>query len=104
METFHHLATFKDTFGHFVVPSENVVLFNWVRHQRFLHKRNKLSEDRVAALEGIGFPWTGHEARWDRMYRKLFNMCSTKELCRPIWVVMCVEIHNQDRIHQQETP
>ena len=73
METFHHLATFKDTFGHFVVPSENVVLFNWVRHQRFLHKRNKLSEDRVAALEGIGFPWTGHEARWDRMYRKLIR-------------------------------
>ena len=74
MSHFQRLVAFKENRGHCTVPStdpEYQDLSNWVRHQRYLFKRNKLPEDRVVALEGIDFAWTGEDARWDRMYAKL---------------------------------
>jgi hypothetical protein len=66
VENFKRLVAFKEKFGHFGVPSDESSEFqdlpNWVRHQRFLYKRNKLPEDRLVHLEGIDFAWTALEA------------------------------------------
>jgi hypothetical protein len=73
-ENFKGLCSFKDRFGHFSIASdlpEYQELSNWVRHQRFLHKRGKLPDERVVALEGIDFAWTAQAARWDVMYENL---------------------------------
>ena len=71
---FNRLCAFKEEFGHFVLPPNDLGyqdLSAWARHQRFLHKRNRLQPGRVKALDEIGFAWTAQQARWDIMYEKL---------------------------------
>lgn len=73
-ENFQKLSTFQERYGHFVVPHTSPKyqeLASWVKNQRFAHKRGRLSSERVAALNNIGFAWTGEEARWDRLYQQL---------------------------------
>jgi hypothetical protein len=73
VQNFEQLCGFKDRYGHFAVPYTGVYteLSNWVRHQRYLCKRNKLPEERIVALDGIDFAWTAQTARWDRLYEEL---------------------------------
>ena len=73
IENFRKLCAFKDRYGHFAVPYSGVYaeLSRWVRHQRFLFKRNKLPQERVAVLDDIDFVWTAQAARWDRLYEEL---------------------------------
>lgn len=51
-------------------------LFNWVNTQRYFAKAGRLSSDRVAHLNEIGFVWNpvaerGVSPAWSRMYAKL---------------------------------
>jgi len=54
------LVAFKENQGHCGVPrrwSENPQLGRWVSTQRKTFKKGKLSEERVARLEALGFEW-----------------------------------------------
>lgn len=74
VEQYKKLCTFKERFGHFVVPPTDPKyqeLASWVKNQRFSFKHQRLSPERIAALDDIGFAWTGQAARWDRLYQQL---------------------------------
>ena len=61
-ESFELLKAYKDEYGHCMVPRRAEYRgFNlgvWVHNQRCTHKNGKLSEERVARLDGIGFCWS----------------------------------------------
>ena len=61
-ESFELLKAYKEEHGHCRVPLKaeyhGVKLGRWVDNQRRAHKSSKLSEDRVARLDGIGFCWS----------------------------------------------
>ncbi|WP_257615700.1 helicase associated domain-containing protein, partial [Chlamydia suis] len=64
-ENFLELKRFQEEHGHCKVPQwypQNPQLAYWVSNQRQDFKKGKLSEDRIARLEGIGFVWNVHEA------------------------------------------
>lgn len=55
------LRSYREKFGHCRVPSgwkENSRLANWVSVQRRAHKLHRLSPDRIAQLEAVGFVWS----------------------------------------------
>jgi len=57
---FQSLVVFKENQGHCRVPqrwSENPELGRWVSTQRGVYKKGKLSAERVARLEALGFVW-----------------------------------------------
>jgi hypothetical protein len=57
---FQALVVFKENQGHCRVPqrwSENPQLGTWVGYQRKAFRKGKLSEERVARLEALGFEW-----------------------------------------------
>jgi hypothetical protein len=59
-ERFTQLAAYKEEFGHCLVPArwnESPALGRWVVHQRRVRKAGKLSPDRIARLEALGFDW-----------------------------------------------
>jgi len=59
-EMFQTLTAFKEEHGHSNVPakySANRRLGRWCRKQRLNKKQGKLSKDRVALLNSIGFKW-----------------------------------------------
>jgi len=66
-ERFNELKEFKDLHGHCRVPyryAKNMELGRWVSHQRQNYKYlregkpSKISQERVEALEDIGFDWS----------------------------------------------
>lgn len=74
VENYKKLCAFKERFGHFSIPPnrpEYRELSTWMKRQRFLYKRDRLPEERIAALDEIGFAWTGQAARWDILYEQL---------------------------------
>lgn len=73
IQHFQQLCDFQSKYGHFAIPYTGPYsdLSNWVRHQRYLFKRDKLPEERIAALDGIEFAWTAQTARWDRLFEEL---------------------------------
>ena len=74
MDNYKKLCKFKERFGHFSIPAndpEYQHLGSWVKHQRFLYKRDRLPADRIAALDDLGFAWTGQAARWEVLYEQL---------------------------------
>jgi len=70
---FKELCDFQSKYGHFAIPYSGPYseLSNWIRHQRYLFKRDKLPEERIAAMDRIDFAWTAHTARWDRLFEEL---------------------------------
>ncbi len=57
---FQALVAFKENQGHCGVPrrwGEHPELANWVNTQRQAFRGGKLSEERVARLEALGFLW-----------------------------------------------
>jgi hypothetical protein len=59
-EPYGQLVAFKEKQGHCRVPtesSENPELGTWVGNQRKAFRKGKLSAERVARLEALGFEW-----------------------------------------------
>jgi hypothetical protein len=73
-ENVEKIHLFKKKFGHLAVPFRFVDdqgLSDWVRRQRVLYGRDKLSPERVETLADMGFGWTARDARWNWMYDAL---------------------------------
>ena len=84
---------FKKRFGHCLIPKtfpEDQGLADWVNNQRALKARGKVSAERIARLEAIGFAWQGdrlqapgYVAAWERRYAELARFQATHGHCRP---------------------
>ena len=46
-------------------------LRRWCVQQRYSYNENKLSQDRILALEKLNFVWNMHEKFWERRYQQL---------------------------------
>jgi hypothetical protein len=77
---FEELLDFRLKHGHCLVPyvfAENSSLAEWVKRQRHQYKlkdedkHSALSEDRIEALETIGFVWNSHDAVWEERWKEL---------------------------------
>ena len=79
---FEELIEFRNQYGHCLVPNafpENAALAQWVKRQRYQFKlkqeskRSTMSDERVSALNEIGFIWDSHSAIWDERLSELIN-------------------------------
>lgn len=90
-EKFAELCEYRERMGHCLVPhtfSENLPLARWVKRQRYQYKlmrdgkSSTMTEERVKALEDIGFVWDSQGAAWGerlaelRQYRQEFGHCN----------------------------
>jgi len=87
---FEELTEFCEQYGHCLVPNsfpQNPALAQWVKRQRyqykvkFLNKRSTMSDERVQALEEIGFVWDSHRAVWDERLQELLEYKRVKGHC-----------------------
>ncbi|CAJ1942378.1 unnamed protein product [Cylindrotheca closterium] len=81
-ERYESLIIFRKNHGHCLVPNsypEDVALAQWVKRQRYQYKlkqeskRSTLSDERVEALDNIGFVWDSHRAVWDERFNELLD-------------------------------
>ncbi len=73
-ERYGELVAYKEEHGDCLVPAKyppNVHLGMWVSVQRTNYKKNRLSQDRIAGLNNLGFIWDVLEAHWEEMYKAL---------------------------------
>jgi superfamily II DNA or RNA helicase len=73
-ESFRDLMAFKTTYGHCRVPvkSEDYLdLGYFVLSKRRQYLLGKLSPDRIARLESIGFEWAPNASDWEKMFEDL---------------------------------
>jgi Helicase associated domain len=90
-EKFEELCEYSEKMGHCLVPhtfSENLPLARWVKRQRYQYKLMKegksstMTEERVLALEKVGFVWDSQGAAWGerlselRDFRKVYMHCN----------------------------
>lgn len=77
---FDELVQYKQIHGHCQVPhgySVNPTLARWAKRQRYqykLYQENKpstMTEERISALENLGFVWDSHTKLWDERYKEL---------------------------------
>jgi hypothetical protein len=71
---FSALVEFFRQEGHFNVPekySQRPQLRRWVNKLREDYKKEKLSEDRIAKLNDLGFPWAPIDESWNIRYAAL---------------------------------
>eukprot|EP00956_Cyclotella_meneghiniana_P023549 scaffold46055_cov56-Cyclotella_meneghiniana.AAC.4 len=76
MKRFGELLQYKEEYGSTCVPpgyKENTSLGTWVRRQRLAYKRNKLSEDKIQNLNGIGFVWNYLQVEWFERFEELIK-------------------------------
>jgi hypothetical protein len=79
-EGFQHLCEFVAKHGHARVPNEyrtadGFLLRSWVKEQRSVYRRGKLSDDRKARLENLDPSWTwdAREVRWEEGFDYLLG-------------------------------
>ncbi len=70
-ERFRRLCEWKKVHGHCAVPIAQGELGTWVSKQRQLRKRDKLSKEKVDALNSLGFTWSTAEADWEDKFKRL---------------------------------
>lgn len=118
------LEDFKSAQGHCEVPKgwkDNPKLASWVKSQRALKKKGKMTAERVAALDDVGFAWSATGVRgtgprrpseklraaWMKRYEELSEYKArygttlvrkhhSKELAR--WVRKQRELRRRDRL------
>jgi superfamily II DNA or RNA helicase len=76
MAAYRELCAFKNTHGHFEVPvgyrtADGIKLNEWQGTQRDADRAGKLTGQRRALLDALGFPWDPAQARWMRRYHQL---------------------------------
>ena len=70
-EMLRALETYKEAHGNCLVPEwwpHDPQLSRWVDHQRQLHRKGELAEERSARLEALGFDWDPQETKWQQMF------------------------------------
>lgn len=90
-EKFEELCVYRHKMGHCLVPhtfGENLPLARWVKRQRYQYKlmvegkQSTMTEDRVTALDEIGFIWDSQGAAWSERvneladFRKIYMHCN----------------------------
>jgi len=106
MEKYEELLEFRLRNGHCLVPNQypaNPSLAEWVKRQRYQYKlkgmgkHSSMSDDRVVALENLGFVWNSHDAVWEerlkelKQYKNLFGNTNVPSKYEPnpqlaIWI------------------
>jgi len=80
VDKFAELCTYREKNGHCLVPhtfSENLPLARWVKRQRYQYKLmqdgkpSTMTEERVQALEDVGFVWDSQRAAWEERLGEL---------------------------------
>jgi len=87
-ERIEQLVAYEEENGHLFVPygyKEKNKLGFWVNNMRAAHKKGKLSKDKVAQLEDIGFAWTSPKGpekdeaiTWGKQFRWVVNFHKAK--------------------------
>jgi Helicase associated domain len=73
-ERYGELKRYKDQFGHCNVPrrrAQNRQLATWVAVQRLSEGQGRLSAERKARLDKLGFVWDPYAAQWEEGYAHL---------------------------------
>ncbi len=74
-KNFNRLAEFKKRTGHFNILKENLQdmqFDSWIRTQRTSYRKGTLTQERIDALESIGFPWEYlKDTAWEEMFSAL---------------------------------
>jgi hypothetical protein len=65
------LVAYKEIHGHCNVPRLHGLLGNWCHTQRERCKKGKLSSERIAQLDALGFCWDLKAARWNETIAEL---------------------------------
>jgi hypothetical protein len=89
-ERFTDLCVYREKHGNCLVPhtyKENLPLARWVKRQRYQYKlmiegkSSTMTEERVKALEEIGFIWDSQGAAWGERLEELKEFRSTYMHC-----------------------
>ena len=89
-ERYQELLSYRTEFGHCLVPhnwSRNRALAQWVKRQRYQFKLKKegrhttLTNERMNALESIGFVWSSHCATWEEKFNELIEFANRNGHC-----------------------
>lgn len=90
-DKFVELCEYRERMGHCLVPhtyNENLPLARWVKRQRYQYKLmqegkpSTMTEERVKALEEVGFVWDSQRAAWEerlgelKQFRDVFMHCN----------------------------
>lgn len=70
------LRQYREENGNLDVPQDflsrdGINLFKWIGTQRLARGKGKMSKERVALLDEIGFPWDPERERWTRRYTEV---------------------------------
>jgi hypothetical protein len=87
---FEELCAFIKKTGHCQVPHsypENESLARWTKRQRYQYKLKQegkpstMSDDRIGALNALGFVWDSHSAVWEERWQELREYCRVNGHC-----------------------
>jgi hypothetical protein len=87
---FNELVEYRAIKGHCVVPhtySDNLSLVRWTKRQRYQYKLlqegkvSTMTEDRLRALERIGFVWDSHGSTWQERLHVLYQFLVKHKHC-----------------------
>ena len=70
-EKFNELLAYKNKYGNLDIPQNVIGLGEWVSTQRKNNKNGKLSDEKIARLNKIGFVWDSYDFRWGERFREL---------------------------------
>jgi len=81
--SFKELLAYKEANGNCNVPAQGSSLGRWVHHQRkaYNEKPQRLSPERIARLEEIGFEWDALAAAWEASFKELLAYKEAKGNC-----------------------
>ena len=78
---YRELKEYRDEHGNCNVPANLVPLGKWVQNRRQDYKNGRLSNERIARLEIIGFVWNLEEQWWSERFDELTNYKSVNGDC-----------------------